>query len=180
MRTQAENLLFSIRSILIYLNQEWAMKKNYDNKNSLKYINMKWKPTLSFYTTNLSKLDQWVISPGPIGDMFMNRPMWTGIYHTKVRPTDLRKMRALPEREGDDLLRRDHFKSKSVIKVARIYNYIYIYIFFFNYHLKLLPRSRILFFSNCKQGQKIHVPLQLRRRKTKWNQPSHWRTDTLF
>ena len=25
------------RSILIYLNQEWAMKKNYDNKNILKY-----------------------------------------------------------------------------------------------------------------------------------------------
>ena len=43
----------------IYLNQEWAMKKNYDNKNILKYINMKWKRTLSFYTTNLSKLGQW-------------------------------------------------------------------------------------------------------------------------
>ena len=39
------------------------MKKNYDNKNILKYknkyINMKWKRTLSFYTTNLSKLGQW-------------------------------------------------------------------------------------------------------------------------
>ena len=82
------------RSILIYLNQEWAMKKNYDNKNSLKYINMKWKPTLSFYTTNLSKLDQWD-KPGSHW-RHVYEWMWTGIYHTKVRPTDLRKMRALP------------------------------------------------------------------------------------
>ena len=83
------------RSILIYLNQEWAMKKNYDNKNSLKYINMKWKPTLSFYTTNLSKLDQGD-KPGSHW-RHVYEWMWTGIYHTKVRPTDLRKMRALPQ-----------------------------------------------------------------------------------
>ena len=79
----------------IYLNQEWAMKKNYDNKNILKYINMKWKPTLSFYTTNLSKLGQWD-KPGSHW-RHVYEWMWTGIYHTKVRPTDLRKMRALPQ-----------------------------------------------------------------------------------
>ena len=70
-------------------------EKNYDNKNSLKYINMKWKPTLSFYTTNLSKLDQWD-KPGSHW-RHVYEWMWTGIYHTKVRPTDLRKMRALPQ-----------------------------------------------------------------------------------
>ena len=79
----------------IYLNQEWAMKKNYDNKNILKYINMKWKRTLSFYTTNLSKLGQWD-KPGSHW-RHVYEWMWTGIYHTKVRPTDLRKMRALPQ-----------------------------------------------------------------------------------
>ena len=67
----------------IYLNQEWAMKKNYDNKNILKYINMKWKPTLSFYTTNLSKLGQWD-KPGSHW-RHVYEWMWTGIYHTKVR-----------------------------------------------------------------------------------------------
>ena len=69
------------------------MKKNYDNKNILKYINMKWKQTLSFYTTNLSKLGQW----DKPGSHHVYEWMWTGMYHAKVRPTDLRKMRALPQ-----------------------------------------------------------------------------------
>ena len=48
------------------------------------YINMKWKPTLSFYTTNLSKLGQWD-KPGSHW-RHVYEWMWTGIYHTKVRP----------------------------------------------------------------------------------------------
>ena len=37
---------FSFPPEHIYLNQEWAMK-NYENKNILKYINIKWNRTLS-------------------------------------------------------------------------------------------------------------------------------------